>query len=126
MFGAIVKTYYAEKMGINPKNIVSVSIMPCTAKKFEIGRDNQNGAGIPDVDISLTTRELARLIRKVGLNFERLPEEDRGRRPVDPAVADQPGRPHRRHRDRAGTPGHRRGITRPSAIPERQGLTRYA
>ena len=76
MFGAIVKTYYAEKMGINPKNIVSVSIMPCTAKKFEIGRDNQNGAGIPDVDISLTTRELARLIRKVGLNFERLPEEE--------------------------------------------------
>ncbi len=76
MFGAIVKTYYAEKMGINPKNIVSVSIMPCTAKKFEIGRDNQNGAGVPDVDISLTTRELARLIRKASLNFERLPEEE--------------------------------------------------
>ena len=76
MFGAIVKTYYAEKMGINPENIVSVSIMPCTAKKFEIGRDNQNGAGMPDVDISLTTRELARLIRKVGLNFDRLPEEE--------------------------------------------------
>lgn len=76
MFGAIVKTYYAEKMNIDPKNIVSVSIMPCTAKKFEIGRDNQNGAGMPDVDISLTTRELARLIRKVGLNFDRLPEEE--------------------------------------------------
>ncbi len=76
MFGAIVKTYYAEKMGINPKNIVSVSIMPCTAKKFEIGRDNQNGAGVPDVDISLTTRELARLIRKASLNFERLPDEE--------------------------------------------------
>ncbi len=76
MFGAIVKTYYAEKMGINPENIISVSIMPCTAKKFEIGRDNQNGAGMPDVDISLTTRELARLIRKVGLNFDRLPEEE--------------------------------------------------
>ena len=76
MFGAIVKTYYAKKMNIDSKNIVSVSIMPCTAKKFEIGRDNQNGAGMPDVDISLTTRELARLIRKVGLNFDRLPEEE--------------------------------------------------
>ena len=76
MFGAIVKTYYAEKMGINPENIVSVSIMPCTAKKFEIGRENQNASGMPDVDISLTTRELARLIRKVGLNFDRLPEEE--------------------------------------------------
>lgn len=76
MFGAVVKTYYAEKMGINPKNIVSVSIMPCTAKKFEIGRNNQNASGMPDVDISLTTRELARLIRKASLNFERLPEEE--------------------------------------------------
>ena len=61
MFGAVLKTYYAEKMGIDPKNIVSVSIMPCTAKKFEIGRDNENASGYPDVDISLTTRELARM-----------------------------------------------------------------
>ena len=76
MFGAITKTYYAEKMGIDPKNIVCVSIMPCTAKKFELTRDDQNAAGVPDVDVSLTTRELARMIRRVGLNFQRLPEEE--------------------------------------------------
>ena len=76
MFGAITKTYYAEKMGIDPKNIVCVSIMPCTAKKFELTRDDQNAAGVPDVDFSLTTRELARMIRRVGLNFNRLPEEE--------------------------------------------------
>jgi NADP-reducing hydrogenase subunit HndD len=75
MFGAIAKTYYAEKMGIDPKDIVCVSVMPCTAKKFEINRPDQNAAGVPDVDISLTTRELARLIRKVGIDFRSLPEE---------------------------------------------------
>ncbi len=75
MFGAIVKTYYAEKMGLDPKDIVSVSIMPCTAKKFEIARDDQNAAGVPDVDISLTTRELARLIRRLGIDFCSLPDE---------------------------------------------------
>ena len=75
MFGAIAKTYYAEKMGIDPKNIVCVSVMPCTAKKFEINREDQNAAGVPDVDISITTRELARLIRKVGIDFKSLPEE---------------------------------------------------
>lgn len=75
MFGAIAKTYYAEKMGIDPKNIVCVSVMPCTAKKFEINRDDQDAAGVPDVDISITTRELARLIRKVGINFRNLPDE---------------------------------------------------
>lgn len=77
MFGAIVKTYYAEKMGIDPKNIVSVSVMPCTAKKFEIGRDNQDAAGVPDVDIALTTRELARMIERVGLNFLSLPADEK-------------------------------------------------
>lgn len=75
MFGAVTKTYYAEKAGIDPKDIVCVSIMPCTAKKFEIGRDDQAAAGVPDVDISLTTRELARLIRKVGIDFRSLPDE---------------------------------------------------
>lgn len=75
MFGAVTKTYYAEKMGLDPKDIVCVSVMPCTAKKFEIGRDDQNAAGVPDVDISITTRELARLIRKVGIDFRSLPEE---------------------------------------------------
>ena len=75
MFGATAKTYYAEKMGIDPKDIVMVSVMPCTAKKFEIGRDNENAAGVPDVDIAITTRELARLIDRAGLNFQSLPDE---------------------------------------------------
>ena len=76
MFGAITKTYYAEKMGIDPKNIVCVSVMPCTAKKFEIGREDENAAGVPDVDIAITTRELARLIKRCGLDFTSLPDED--------------------------------------------------
>ena len=75
MFGAIVKTYYAQLKGLDPKDIVCVSVMPCTAKKFERTRDNQDASGYPDVDISITTRELARLIRKVGIDFTRLPEE---------------------------------------------------
>ncbi|MBQ1463534.1 MAG: iron hydrogenase small subunit, partial [Ruminococcus sp.] len=75
MFGATAKTYYAEKMGIDPKNIVMVSVMPCTAKKFEIGRDDQSAAGVPDVDIALTTRELARMIERAGINFLGLPDE---------------------------------------------------
>ncbi len=76
MFGAITKTYYAEKMGLDPEKIVMVSVMPCTAKKFEIGREDQNAAGVPDVDISITTRELARMIERVGLNFASLPDEE--------------------------------------------------
>lgn len=76
MFGAIVKTYYAEKMGLDPKDIVSVSVMPCTAKKFEIGRNDQDAAGIPDVDISITTRELSRMIERAGLNFLALPTDE--------------------------------------------------
>lgn len=75
MFGAIAKTYYAEKMGLDPKDIVCVSVMPCTAKKFEIGRDNQSAAGVPDVDISITTRELARMIKRLGIDFKGLPNE---------------------------------------------------
>ena len=75
MFGAVTKTYYAEKTGIDPKDIVCVSVMPCTAKKFEIGRDDQNAGGVPDVDIAITTRELARLIKRAGLDFVNLPEE---------------------------------------------------
>ncbi len=75
MFGAIAKTYYAEKMGIDPKDIVMVAVMPCTAKKFEIGRDDEDAAGVPDVDISITTRELARMIKQAGLKFNELPEE---------------------------------------------------
>ncbi len=76
MAGAVIKTYYAEKMGIDPKDIVSVSIMPCTAKKFEIGREDQSAAGVPDVDIALTTRELARMIDRAGIKFTALPDEE--------------------------------------------------
>lgn len=75
MFGAAAKTYYAEKMGIDPKNIVMVSIMPCTAKKFETGRDDENATGVPDVDYALTTRELGRMIERAGINFHALPDE---------------------------------------------------
>lgn len=75
MFGAIVKTYYAQKLGKNPEDIVSVSVMPCTAKKYEINREDQSAAGIPDVDITITTRELARLIKKEGIMFNDLPDE---------------------------------------------------
>ncbi len=75
MFGAVVKTYYAEKLGRDPKDVVSVSIMPCTAKKYEIGRDDQAAAGVPDVDITITTRELSRMIKQAGIMFEDLPDE---------------------------------------------------
>ncbi|NLL56209.1 MAG: 2Fe-2S iron-sulfur cluster binding domain-containing protein [Clostridiales bacterium] len=72
MFGAICKTYYAEKMGIDPKNIVVVSVMPCTAKKFEKGREDQSAAGVPDIDIAITVRELAKLIKLQGIMFNEL------------------------------------------------------
>ena len=75
MSGALIKTWYAQKEGLDPNDIVSVSVMPCTAKKFEIKRDDEAAAGLPDVDISITTRELARLIKTARLNFNRLPEE---------------------------------------------------
>ena len=76
MAGAVIKTYYADKAGIDPKDIVSVSVMPCTAKKFEIGREDQSASGYPDVDIAITTRELARMIERAGLKFTSLPDEE--------------------------------------------------
>ncbi|MCI8648774.1 MAG: ferredoxin [Anaerotruncus sp.] len=76
MFGATAKTWYAQKMGIDPKDLVVVAVMPCTAKKFEVQRDDQAAAGVPDVDIAITTRELARMIDKAGLRFADLPDED--------------------------------------------------
>ena len=75
MLGALIKSYYAEKEGIDPKDIYFVSIMPCTAKKFELGREEMNVNGIRDVDVSLTTRELAAMIRKAGIRFTELPNE---------------------------------------------------
>ena len=74
MAGAMIKTYWAEKNGIDPKNIVSVSVMPCTAKKFEIGREDQSAAGVPDVDIAITTRELVK--NKAGIRFTELPDTE--------------------------------------------------
>ena len=75
MFGAVCKTYYAEKIGVDPKDVVVVSVMPCTAKKFEKGRPGENAAGVPDIDIAITSRELARLIKRCGLIFNELPDE---------------------------------------------------
>ena len=76
MFGAILKTYYAEKIGVDPKDMVVVSIMPCTAKKFEKNREALKTNGLPDVDAVLTTRELGKLIKRSGINFVKLPDEE--------------------------------------------------
>ena len=76
MEGAVIKSYYAEKAGIDPKDIVVVSVMPCTAKKFEAARPELGHDGMADVDIVITTRELARMIKKSGIDFASLPEED--------------------------------------------------
>ncbi|MDL2312523.1 [FeFe] hydrogenase, group A [Bacteroidales bacterium OttesenSCG-928-B11] len=75
MFGALAKTYYPQKRNLDPKNIVSVSIMPCTAKKFEADRPEMRDSGYKDVDYVLTTRELAVMIKQAGLHFDQLPEE---------------------------------------------------
>ena len=75
MFGALVKSYYAEQAGIDPKDIFVVSIMPCTAKKYEVQREEQRMAnGCMPVDVSLTTRELARMITQAGMMFDHLPD----------------------------------------------------
>ena len=76
MFGAVIKTWYAKKMNIAPKDIVVVSIMPCTAKKFEAGRADQSASGYADVDYALTTRELAKMIETAGISFNALPDEE--------------------------------------------------
>ncbi len=76
MMGAILKTYYAEKTGVKPEDMFVVSIMPCTAKKYEAQREELKTNGLSDVDAVLTTRELARIIRRAGIMWNRLPEED--------------------------------------------------
>ncbi len=86
MTGAIIKTWYAQKEGLDPKDIVVVSIMPCTAKKFEVQREDEAAAGVPDVDIALTTRELARLINRAHIKFELLPDEE-----FDPSLGESTG-----------------------------------
>ncbi len=75
MFGAVAKSYYAEKLGFKPEDIVVVSVMPCTAKKFECNRPEMNDTGVQDVDMVLTTRELARMIKQAGIDFTNLPDE---------------------------------------------------
>ena len=75
MFGAMYKTYFAEKLGLNPEDIVFVSAIPCTAKKFEVGRDGQDVNGMPGVDIAVTTRELGRMIEMAGIDFKALADE---------------------------------------------------
>lgn len=76
MEGAIIKSYYSEKNGIDPKDIFVVSIMPCTAKKYEKERPQLQKDGIKDVDAVLTTRELGDLIKRAGINFNKLPDEE--------------------------------------------------
>ena len=75
MFGAVVKSYFAEKEGITKENIVVVSAMPCTAKKFELSRENQAGTGVSDVDYSITVRELGRMLERAGVQFKSLANE---------------------------------------------------
>ena len=76
MMGAIVKSYYAQKANIDPEDIRVVSVMPCTAKKFEAKREELAGTGYPDVDAVITTRELAHMIKQSGIDFRALPDED--------------------------------------------------
>ncbi len=75
MEGAVIKSYYAEKAGIDPASIVVVSVMPCTAKKYEAARPELGHDGLADVDVVITTRELARMIKQAGIDFTRLPDE---------------------------------------------------
>lgn len=75
MFGALVKTYYAKARKLNPANIVSVSVMPCTAKKFEANRPEMFDSGFRDVDYVLTTRELAIMIKQAGIDFMKLDDD---------------------------------------------------
>ncbi len=76
MFGALLKTWYAEKAGIDPKDIVTVALMPCSAKKFECNRPEMRSSGFKDVDYGLTSRELAQMIREAGIDLPNLPPTD--------------------------------------------------
>lgn len=86
MFGAVAKTYYAQKKGINSKDMVVVSVMPCTAKKYEAQRPEMRSSGYQDVDYVLTTRELATMIKQAGIDFMSLPESD-----YDPLMGESTG-----------------------------------
>jgi len=86
MFGAVAKTYYAEKAGVEPEKMVVVSVMPCTAKKFEAQRPEMNDTGMQDVDYVLTTRELGRMVQEAGIDFKNL-EDDK----MDSPIGDSSG-----------------------------------
>ncbi|MGB9695739.1 MAG: NADH-dependent [FeFe] hydrogenase, group A6 [Ignavibacteria bacterium] len=74
MFGALIKTFYAQQVGIDPADIVSVAVMPCSAKKFECNRPEMNSSGYKDVDYGLTTRELAKMIKEAGIHLPEMPK----------------------------------------------------
>ncbi len=76
MFGAVIKTFYAQEMGIDPADIVTVAVMPCTAKKFECNRPEMNSSGYKDIDYGLTTRELAQMMKEAGIYLPELPKSD--------------------------------------------------
>ncbi len=76
MFGAVIKTYYAQKMGLDPKDIVTVALMPCSAKKFECNRPEMADSGFKDVDFGLTTRELGKMIAEAGIDLPKMPKSD--------------------------------------------------
>ncbi len=76
MFGAVIKTYYAQQKGIDPKDIISVSLMPCSAKKFECNRPEFNDSGYKDVDYALTTRELAKMCKEAGIDLPKMAKSD--------------------------------------------------
>ena len=118
MFGALAKTYYAQKIGRKPEDVVVVSVMPCTAKKFEAQRPEMNASGVQDVDAVLTTRELGRMITQAGIDFMALPDETDG-----PAPGRQfgRGRHFRQHRRRDGSGAAHRVVRghRP-AVPLRE------
>ena len=86
MLGAVIKSYYAEKNHIDPKDIFVVSVMPCTAKKFEAKRPELSNDGLQDVDAVITTRELARMIKEAGIDFVNLPDEE-----FDPLLGESTG-----------------------------------
>ncbi len=86
MLGALLKSYYVEKNGLDPAKVFVVSVMPCTAKKFEAQRPELSSTGYPDVDVVLTTRELGRMIKEAGLDFPNLPDEE-----FDPTLGESTG-----------------------------------
>ncbi len=76
MFGSIIKTYYAQVNKIDPADIVTVALMPCTAKKFECNREEMWSSGYKDIDYGLTTRELAKMVKETGIDLPKLPKSD--------------------------------------------------